>query len=55
MTELDISLHTILIKGIDRGVPMDDASFYVYNHFEELFGKDLIIDAQVIGDYNKIL
>ena len=45
MTELDISLHTVLIKGINRGVPMDDASYDIYNLFDELFGKDLIVDA----------
>ena len=42
MTELEISLHTVMIKGINRSVAQSEAQYEVNELFSDIFGRILI-------------
>ena len=54
LTEQDISMHTILLRGINQNIPLA----VVQKKLEEMIKKEygnVVISVHVMGDYMKML
>jgi hypothetical protein len=51
MTEVEISMHSVLIRGINREIPLKEAEFKIHKIFEELL-EDELVATHAIGDYD---
>ena len=54
MTEAEISMHSLLLRGINKTLPIKEAELKVKSIFKELL-EDEVVQVHTIGDYNSLL
>lgn len=53
LTEAEIAMHSLLLRGLNTGIPVAVAENKLFKIFNELINDDLI-HVHVIGDYNNL-
>ena len=54
LTEFEISNHSLLLRGLNKKVPIKKAQEVMENIFSHVLGDNLI-KVHVVGDYMKML
>lgn len=53
LTEAEISLHSVLLRGINKEIPIKIAKEKIYKVFQDLL-EDELVDVHILGDYNPL-
>ena len=54
LTEVDISHHTVMLRGISRDTAHSEVKEQLTEIFHDLLG-DVLINVHVLGDYDHLL